>query len=413
MSDYSTRESMMIKKNSNFYCFGFFLFFFIFLNHSHSQELISVYPNQQELIGQNETPKITADGRYIVFQSSVQIFKKDTLTGDLQFVSTTQNGEAGNRVSYNPSINQDGRFIVFESIATNFYPGASSEQIYLKDTVEQTLTLISKNKENISGNFYSNFPFISNSGEWIFFQSNSSNLILNGDRLYRVYAKNNSTQEMRMFSSNSNELPANAASFHPISDPLEQFIFFESSSTNLSKETKGYQIYRKNIKNNETILISTNDKGEVANGNCAHSSITPGGQEIAFSCNATNLVNGVSGNQIYYKNLLNQKIDLISADENKVIGNGFSSQPHLSMDGTKVTFMSGSTNWKNGAKDGFLHLYQKNRITGKLTYLKTNLNDNNFYPLIGSFDTDATGKWITYTLATPLGSQIWKTTVNE
>ena len=75
--------------------------------------------------------------------------------------------------------------------------------------------------------------------------------------------------------------------------------------------------------------------------------------------------------------------------------------------------MSGSTNWKNGAKDGTLHLYQKNRITGKLTYLKTNLTEDHLLPLIGNFDTDTSGKWITYTLATPLGSQIWRMLVNE
>jgi Tol biopolymer transport system component len=43
-----------------------------------------------------------------------------------------------------PSISSDGQFIAFTSNATNLGSGVSSQQIYLRDNIAGTTTLISK-----------------------------------------------------------------------------------------------------------------------------------------------------------------------------------------------------------------------------------------------------------------------------
>lgn len=79
------------------------------------------------------TPQISAGGGYIVFVSADQLLPEDTnqhtdvyrvdrITGKLQLVSMNSQGEVGNWPSGRPKISADGRYVVFYSDAMNLLP---------------------------------------------------------------------------------------------------------------------------------------------------------------------------------------------------------------------------------------------------------------------------------------------------
>ncbi|MPV87013.1 TolB family protein [Ostreibacterium oceani] len=79
----------------------------------------------------SQIPSISADGRYVAFYSDAtnlvtgdtngaqDIFVHDTQTGVTTRFSVDSNDLESNNGSYNPSISADGRYVAFDSFATN------------------------------------------------------------------------------------------------------------------------------------------------------------------------------------------------------------------------------------------------------------------------------------------------------
>ncbi len=86
-------------------------------------------------MGANSPPRISADGRFVTFQSNssnlvpgdtngdTDAFVFDRQTDMIQLVSVASDGTQGNASSGTPSISADGRFVGFQSYATNLVPG--------------------------------------------------------------------------------------------------------------------------------------------------------------------------------------------------------------------------------------------------------------------------------------------------
>ena len=80
-------------------------------------------------------PAISADGRFVAFSSdatnlvpgdtngTADVFVRDRQTGTTRRVSVGPGGAQGNGDSVDPALSADGRFVAFESDATNLVPG--------------------------------------------------------------------------------------------------------------------------------------------------------------------------------------------------------------------------------------------------------------------------------------------------
>ena len=90
-------------------------------------------------------PDVSEDGRYVVWESNsdnlvsddnnnaTDIFVRDTQTNTTSRISVNAAGEEGNGDSYYPAISADGRYVVFDSDADNLVTGtipAGARQIY-------------------------------------------------------------------------------------------------------------------------------------------------------------------------------------------------------------------------------------------------------------------------------------------
>ena len=97
---------------------------------------------------EEETPAVSADGRYVAYTGSqnghAQIFARDTCQGAKAscqphtiLVSSSSEGPAGTDDSHAPSISADGRYVAFSSAAANLTTDATQttgRQIYVRDT---------------------------------------------------------------------------------------------------------------------------------------------------------------------------------------------------------------------------------------------------------------------------------------
>ncbi len=100
--------------------------------------------------GNSSNPASSADGRWIAFQSDAgdlledgrvdtnrvaDIYLRDRQSGVTSLISVSTNGSAGNSESRNPRISGDGRFVVFESAATDLVADDTNRvvDIFIRD----------------------------------------------------------------------------------------------------------------------------------------------------------------------------------------------------------------------------------------------------------------------------------------
>jgi len=136
-------------------------------------------------------PAISADGRYVAFQSSatnlvandnnakIDIFVHDTLSGTTSRVSVDSNGIEGNGHSWNLSISTDGRYVAFASDASNLDTGDTNgdRDIFVHEMQTGITTRVNIAFDGMQANNYSREPSISANGQYVAFHSIATNLI--------------------------------------------------------------------------------------------------------------------------------------------------------------------------------------------------------------------------------------------
>lgn len=107
-------------------------------------QLVSRTPAGQPANSSSDLPAPSFDGRFVAFNSwatdilpvsaALNVFRYDTLTGQMELVSQSSAGLAGDDHSHAASISADGRYVGFESEATNLAPLAGPTwNAYLRD----------------------------------------------------------------------------------------------------------------------------------------------------------------------------------------------------------------------------------------------------------------------------------------
>lgn len=145
-------------------------------------------------------PKISADGRFVVFASEASNlvagdtnFQPDIFVHDLMDGSTVRASVSENRLSAGtipvqanffstaPDISADGRYVVFESFASTLIPGgpAGQSQIFMRDLEQEITTRLSLTDSCLPGNQSSHTPVISAEGTVVAFQSFANDLVPN------------------------------------------------------------------------------------------------------------------------------------------------------------------------------------------------------------------------------------------
>ncbi len=137
------------------------------------------------------TVDVSADGRFVAFESWARLSPLDTntlpdvyvldrLSDRLTLESQSWQGESANGSSAHPRLSGDGRYLVFESAATDLFPGRSLPgvvQVILRDRQTGTMALVSRGPDGAPGNRWSTNPDINDDGRVIVFESSATNLV--------------------------------------------------------------------------------------------------------------------------------------------------------------------------------------------------------------------------------------------
>jgi hypothetical protein len=335
------------------------------------------------------TSDVDAAGRYIVFASAannlvpnintngqIQIYRKDTQTGVVEMVSTDSTGliAAQGFDCESPRISDDGRYVVFASAATNFGTAGGISQIYLKDMSTNSLTLVSKNASSIPGGNDSFQPDISTNGQYVVFASRATNLVSpdNNGALEDIFFVDMNTPTTVELISVTGSTQANDTSSNPNVSANGQFVTFDSIATNLDISTNGLsQIYRRDRTTPSTDLISINNSGtDGGNNNSAIPDISTNGDLITFQSTATNLLpSNTNGNRHIFLHDVNgnttTQVSIVGSTE----GNNDSSQAAISADGNYVAFESLATNLVTPNSSTISHVFVKNITNGTIEQL--------------------------------------------
>jgi len=190
---------------------------------------------------------ISGDGRYIVFASNAEnlvpddtngvqdIFLHDSTTGITTRESVSTDGVQGNNHSSLPSISADGKFIAFQSLATTFNSADNNvfSDIYLRDLSTKTTKCISIDKTGKVGNNHSGDPSISYEGRFVVFESFANNLLADDtNNQYDVIVYDTQTDQFIPISVGLNVTQANGISGEP-SISSNGYILFSSKANNL------------------------------------------------------------------------------------------------------------------------------------------------------------------------------------
>jgi len=216
-------------------------------------------------------PAISPNGRYVAFTSDAtnldpsdknsvrDVFWHDCDTGDTVRVSVNTDGVEADGPAYGrPDVSADGSLVAFASNATNLgplpYPPPSTKVDVFVHTLALSPTLppargttsqVSLNNASTPGNLSSSIPSISDTGQYVAFESLASNLVAHdGDTNWMsdvfVYDRN-APQVSRVNVSNTGN-QANGESHNPAISPDGSFVVFDSKADNLAarRVTNGF-----------------------------------------------------------------------------------------------------------------------------------------------------------------------------
>jgi Tol biopolymer transport system component len=366
--------------------------------------------------GYSYTPSISADGRYVAFESSADLLKSgsgydlqdilvhDTQTGVTTRVSVDSSGVRGNSYSSCPAISADGRYVAFESYSNNLVSGDTNgwPDIFLHDMQTGMTTRVSVDSSGGQGNDSSNCPSISADGRYVAFSSYARNLV-SGDtnNASDIFVHDMQTGATSRISVDSSGAQANNSSYSQSISADGRYVVFGSNADNLiSVDRNGYNndIFLHDNQTGVTSLISVDSSGAQGNSNSDKPSITANGRYVVFSSNADNLVSGDSNEfeDVFVHDIQSDTTTLVSVDSSGEQGNGYSYSASISSDGRYVAFLSHASNLVGGDIKNFSDIFIHDMLTGVTARLSVNSSgmQGNGYSFEPSISAD--GLYVTF-----------------
>ncbi|HVW31794.1 MAG TPA: hypothetical protein VHL53_04580 [Acidimicrobiia bacterium] len=353
-------------------------------------------------------PWMNADGRYLVFDSDGKqvmgspadpvgirdVYLYDRVAGTMERISVGPNGarahlpEANSQGACpnqpNPcgsqrgTISADGRYVAFWSSADNLVAGDTNghTDAFLRDRQTGQTILLSKGYNGAQADGDSRRPVVSRDGQYVAFESAADNLVA----------------------------PASCTTTGGGGGGLLGGLFGGGGGQQTctgGDTNKADDVFLYKISDGSLTLVS-GVNGAAAGGASNRPSLSGDGHLVAFQSSAGNLIPGVSGNQVYIKDMTTGAITLVSSDSGGTPGNKLSESPSVSADGRFVSFDSKATNFAQDDTGGDMDVFVKNLTNGAITQasVKTGggqATGTDGSTIVGGDSTiSADGRWVAF-----------------
>jgi Tol biopolymer transport system component len=194
------------------------------------------------------TPELSADGRFVAFTSfsdnlvagdtneSSDVFVRDLQAGTTTRASEYQGGSEADFDNLRPAISADGRYVAFDSDAANLAWGDTNDafDVFVKDRQTDVLTRVSVDDQGGQADGASLRPAISATGRYVAFYSEAPNLVpgdTNGAA--DVILRDRRTGATRRISVTSHGGESNGDSLRPAISADGRLVVYESDASNL------------------------------------------------------------------------------------------------------------------------------------------------------------------------------------
>jgi hypothetical protein len=331
--------------------------------------------NGNSMLGQ-----VSANGRYIVFQSDASnlvsgdtngvsdIFLRDTYTGTTRLISVAANGGFANGASTDPVMTPDGTCVAFISAATNLVAGDTNgiPDVFVRDLITQTTWLVSPGARSPSSSANPLFatPVITPDGRYVAFFSSATGLVSSvpATSAGEVYVRDRVAGTTTWASTNVAALVLaalgqnNVPSYHPRLSDDGRYVTFKAGATTT---TGADVILQYDSTTRTTAVVNTNGIGGSVDLDESYGpEMTPDGRYITYVRHEGSLSSGYSSVHVWDAQLTTDT--LVSDNGSGVPTNTASCAPVISPDGRFVAFLSNATNLVANAVTNVFHVYLRN-----------------------------------------------------
>lgn len=133
---------------------------------------------------------MSADGRYVAFATGAALDSTDVNTRDDVYIRDTQEDttklvslgdsqSVGNNYATAVALSPDGGHVAFMSAATDLLPGDTEGKVdvFVRDLASKAISRASVNGAGVGGNLDAGGPLVGDDGAWVLFGSDATNLV--------------------------------------------------------------------------------------------------------------------------------------------------------------------------------------------------------------------------------------------
>ncbi|MCB1099875.1 MAG: cadherin-like beta sandwich domain-containing protein [Verrucomicrobiae bacterium] len=352
---------------------------FVFDRTTKTVERVSVSIDGAQGNAASFNPSISGDGRYVVFESEASnlvtgdtngqndkskgsdIFVFDRTTRMIERVSLRDDGGQSNQASRSPSISADGRYVAFQSGANNLIAGFRNGQtnVYVRDRVENTIVGVYVPFAVIPSNRASLNPVISADGNYVAFEFTAG--VNDGNRSFKytdIYLFNRGNRAVeRVTGTKVGILADGTESKSPSISADGRYVAFQSKLEDLDFYDVNFKrdvfVYDRVTGFTQSVSSGV-DPDEKPFQDAINPSISGNGRYVAFDSRYAHFVPSDTAGRVdvFVKDLQTGEITRRSASATGEEGSGDSQNASLSFDGQCVAFESISTNLVDAEPSG-------------------------------------------------------------
>jgi Tol biopolymer transport system component len=253
-------------------------------------------------------PSISANGQFVAFESEASnlvasdtnglrdVFVHDRNTGITTRVSVDSAGNQSEGLSERPQISANGRYVAFNSWAANLVAGDTTiTDVFVHDRNTRATTRVSVDSAGHPANADSWRPSISADGRYISFNSYASNLVAGDTNTYvDIFVHDRSTGKTTRANVSSTGVQANGPGDYSATTGVGRYVAFESGANNLvaGDTNNGSDIFVRDLVAGTTRRVSLDAFGAEANDysiGVERGALSADGRYVAFASYATNL----------------------------------------------------------------------------------------------------------------------------
>ncbi|MEI7056350.1 M36 family metallopeptidase [Nocardioides sp. CCNWLW239] len=326
-------------------------------------ERVSVASDGTEGNGTSTLVSLSADGRYAAYDSlasnlvagdgndTTDIFLRDREAGTTERVSVASDGTEGNAHSDRPVVSADGRYVAFDSSASNLVPGDVNglPDVFVHDRVTGTTELVSATVSGAGADSLSYAASISADGRFVAYYSSATNLVA-GDtnRAQDVFVRDRQTGTTERVSLGNGGVQSNGNSMFPSLSSDGRFVVFHSIASNLAPgdNNRTSDVFLHDRRSRTTERVSVSGDGTEGDGFSGQASVSADGRRVVFESLAANLVAGDTNDRrdVFVHDRSDGTTELLSAAGDGTLGDATSDMVEISADGRYAAFRSYAAN---------------------------------------------------------------------